>query len=66
MTKIVVKNNLLKYLRSRNISIRQLSEITGITSTGLYKRGNPTLKTIAAILVALNCNFEDIFEIVEQ
>lgn len=39
--------------------------MSGLDTATLYKRGNPTLKTIGILLVALNCKFEDIFEIVE-
>ena len=65
MKKVIVKSKLKEYCRSRKISLQQLSELTGISAAGLYKRGNPKLETIGTILVALDCKFEDIFEIIE-
>lgn len=65
MINVIVKSKLKEYCRSRKISMRELSELTGVSQPALYKRGNPTLQTIGAILIALNCKFEDIFEIIE-
>lgn len=65
MINVEVRSKLKEYCRSRNLSLRDLSELSGIDTTTLYKRGNPTVKTIGILLVALNCKFEDIFEIVE-
>lgn len=65
MIKVIVNSKLKEYCRSRKISLRELSKMTGLSAAALYKRGNPTLETIAVLLTALNCKFEDIFKIDE-
>lgn len=65
MINVEVRSKLKEYCRSRKLSLRDVSEMSGLDTATLYKRGNPTLKTIGILLVALNCKFEDIFEIVE-
>ena len=63
MKDIVIKDKLIQYCRSKNISLRELSRQSGITYDTLNRRDNPTLKTIAAIMITLDCKFEDLFEI---
>ena len=66
MKNIYVKSNVKAYCRTRKISMRQLSEMTGMSAACLYKRDNPNLQTIGKIMTALNCKFEDLFEIIEE
>lgn len=66
MKDIVIKDKLMQYCRSKNISLRELSRQSGVNYDTLNNRDNPTLKTIAAIITTLNCKFEDLFEIIEQ
>ena len=66
MKDIVIKNKLMQYLRSKDMSLRELSRQSGVNYDTLNNRDNPTLKTIAAIMVTLDCKFEDLFEISEQ
>lgn len=64
MINVEVRSKLKEYCRSRKMSLRDLSELSGIDTATLYKRGNPTLKTIGILLVVLDCKFEDIFDVV--
>ena len=66
MKDIVIKDKLMQYCRSKNISLRELSRQSGVNYDTLNNRDNPTLKTIAAIMITLDCKFEDLFEITEQ
>ena len=66
MKDIVIKDKLMQYCRSKNISLRELSTQSGVNYDTLNNRVNPTLKTIAAIMITLDCKFEDLFEITEQ
>ena len=66
MKEIVIKDKLIQYCRSKNISLRELSRQSGVNYDTLNNRDNPTLKTIAAIITTLGCKFEDLYEIIEQ
>lgn len=66
MKDIVIKDKLTQYCRSKNISLRELSRQSGVTYDTLNRRDNPTLKTIATIMITLDCKFEDLYEITEQ
>lgn len=62
---VQVKSKLKEYCKSRKISLQELSKMTGLSAAALYKRENYTADTIGKILAALECRFEDIYEIIE-
>jgi len=66
MKDIVITDKLMQYCRSRNISLRELSKQSGVNYETLNHRDNPTLKTIAAIMITLGCQFDDLYEITEK
>ena len=45
------------------MTLRELSEISGTSLDTLRRRGNPTVKTLAQIMAALDCKFEDLIQI---
>ena len=65
MTNVEVKCKLKEYCRSRKLSLREVSRMSGLDRNVLYKRQNYTAKTIGVLLVTLGCKFEDLFEINE-
>ena len=64
MIEVVVKQHLKEYCKAHGMTITELGEITGLQRQGLYKKKNFTLTTVGKILTALDCKFEDLFEIV--
>ena len=66
MKDIVITDKLMQYCRSKNISLRELSKLSGVNYETLNHRDNPTLKTIAAIMITLGCKFDDLYEINEK
>ena len=63
MIDIKIRNTVKEYCRSRNISLRELSRISGVDLDTLYHGANPSAKTLARIMIALNCKFEDLIKI---
>ena len=66
MKTVKVNQHLKQYCRDRNISIVELANKAGLQMSGLYQEKNFTLETVAKLLTALDCKFEDIFEIVVE
>ncbi len=65
--KLPPKTKFAAALEANNISIRDLSEVSGIPMTYLYHlsmgydRANPTLDRIRVLMDSLQCKFEEIF-----
>ena len=64
MREVEVKQHLKQYCKAHGMTIKELGDITGLQKVGLYKEKNFTLTTVGKILTALDCKFEDLFEIV--
>lgn len=64
---IIVGNKIQKVCEEKGISMRQLAHKAGISETQIYKANsqdaNFRLDTIARIMIALDCKFDDIFTI---
>lgn len=63
MKDIKIHNTVKEYCRSRKISLRELSRISGVDLDTLYHGSNPSAKTLARIIIALDCKFEDLIKI---
>lgn len=66
MKNIKVRNKIKEYCKERNITLRQLAEISGVSAQSLYQRKDHTITNVCKIMAALDCKFEDLFEIIEQ
>ena len=64
MIEVEVKQHLKQYCKAHGMPITELAEITGLQGQGIYQEKNFTLNTVGKILTALDCKFEDLFEIV--
>lgn len=62
---VLVRNHIKEYCHKNNVTMKQLCDKTGISTAQMYKGQeiNFRLDNIAKILDALDCKFEDIFEI---
>ena len=64
---VIVECKLHDICRIRNITIRDLAKRTGISETQLYNAANQgsnmRVDNIARIMVALDCDFSDLFQI---
>ena len=65
MKEIEVRNKIKDFCKSRNISMKELSQMSGISKDSLYHKKNFTLTTVCKLMVALDCKFDDLFEIIE-
>lgn len=65
MKNIKVTNKIKEYCKSRNITLRQLAEMSGVSEDSLYHKKDHSATIICKLIVALNCKFEDLFEITE-
>lgn len=65
MINLFVKSHLKDICQEKNISYRELSRRTGV-SYQQFSRDNINLRldNVALVLTALNCKFEEVFEIV--
>ena len=67
MKTVVTECKLHKVCKEHELTIRDLAKLTGISETQLYnlanQAGNPRLDTISRIMVALGCDFDDLFTI---
>jgi len=66
MIDFTIQDHLIEKCRERNISLAELSRRTGIDYTGLSKRNNFSLRNVCKMLIVLDCQFEDLFEIIKQ
>ena len=63
-----VRNKLEKVLKEKGITKREFAKMIGMQRTYLQKndmQNNYSLNNIAAMMIALDCKFEDLFEIVK-
>lgn len=65
MKKIEVRNKIKDYCKSRKISLRDLSKMSGVSTSSLYHKKSFTVEIVCKLIAALDCKFEDLFEIVE-
>ena len=67
---VIVVNYIKEKCAEKGITLRQLAAETGISETQIYKvtenQANFRLDNVARILVALDCDFNDIFKIVTR
>lgn len=66
MRVVIVRNHLKEYCHKNNMTLKQLCDVTGISVAQIYKGQdiNFRLDNVAKILDALQCKFEDVFEII--
>lgn len=67
----MIKINVRNVMKSRNLNIGQLSELTGISRNGISKMLNDKnegikYETINSLCKALNCQPGDLFEYIED
>lgn len=63
---VFVKNKLKDVCHEKGMSLRDLAKITGISRSQFSLPDmNLRLNNIALVLTALDCKFEDIFQIVD-
>jgi len=65
MKEIEVRNKIKEYCKSRKISLKELSQMSGVSEDTLYHKKSYTVKIVCKLIAALDCKFEDLFEIVE-
>lgn len=65
MKEIEVRHKIKEYCHSRKISLRELSRLSGVSEETLYHKKNYSLQIIGKLITALDCKFEDLFEILE-
>lgn len=65
MNEIEVRNKIKEYCRSRKITLRELSQMSGVSEESIYHKKNYSIKIVCKLIAALDCKFEDLFEIVE-
>lgn len=65
MISLIVKSHLKDICHERNITYRELSRQTGISHQQFSRDDiNLRLENVALVLTALDCKFEDVFEII--
>lgn len=66
MEEIEVRYKIKEYCRNRNISLRELSQMSGVSEETLYHKKSYSLKIIGKLIAALDCKFEDLFEVIKR
>ena len=65
MKNIEVRNKIKEYCKGRKITLKELSQMSGVSDETLYHKKSFTVKTVCMLIAALDCKFEDLFEIIE-
>ena len=66
--KFIVRNKLYNVLKEKGITKKELAEMVGMHPQSFSRydgQSNFRLENIAAMMVALNCSFDDLFEIIK-
>lgn len=67
MINLYVKNRIKELCNEKNMTLRELSRMTGISHQQFSREFvNLRLENVAKVLVALDSKFEDVFEIVKS
>ena len=65
MINLYVRNKIKELCHEKNMSLRDLSRKTGISHQQFSRDSvNLRLENVAKVMVALDCKFDDVFEIV--
>ena len=66
MINLLVKNRIAEVCKQKNMTLRELSQITGISEDTMYRiqGANLRLENVARIMTALNASFDDLFTII--
>lgn len=66
MINLIVKNRIKEICQQKNMTLRELSQLTGIGEHTIYNLNgrNLRIENAARIMVALDVSFDELFEVI--